>query len=223
MDKDGLDCVRWLFRPNTPNARGCQTQARNKYSIFVFTTEYPHATPWLRQQRRRRLEIYQRRWRRPTGTQIRSSITSTNSKTHTYLHLFSADLGEIEALLAATHVEPGISYFNARRELWLNGKKKIPRPGETAASITRLEDMMRDPQALRSRKVWEAGLGRISKRLIEGGRLKYNLPMPLLVCNTARSAMRSVLTRSGLSDKNPVRRLDSRWDMAVGSPSPRIR
>lgn len=105
----------------------------------------------------------------------------TNLKTHPHSRLSSSDLDEIEARLATTQVEPGIPYFNARRELWLNGKKKIPRPDEPPASITRLEDMVRDPRALRSNTVWEAGLGRISKRLIEGGRLKYNLPMHLLV------------------------------------------
>jgi len=89
-----------------------------------------------------------------------------------------------------------MSYFHARRELWLNGKKKKPRPDETADSITRLEDMVGDSQALHSDRVWEAGLGRISKRLIEGGRLKYNLPMHLLVCNTTHSAMHLALTRS---------------------------
>ncbi|KAF9780030.1 hypothetical protein BJ322DRAFT_1112714 [Thelephora terrestris] len=92
-----------------------------------------------------------------------------------------SNLDEIEARLATIRVEPGISYFNARRELWLNGKKKVPRPGEPPASITRLEAMVRDPRALRSNTVWEAGLGRISKRLIDGGRLKYNLPMHLLI------------------------------------------
>ncbi|KAF9651231.1 hypothetical protein BDM02DRAFT_3184713 [Thelephora ganbajun] len=92
-----------------------------------------------------------------------------------------ADLGEIEAHLVATQVEPGMSYFNARRKLWLDGKKKIPRPEEIPASITRLEEMVRDPRALRSNTVWEEGLGRISKRLIEGGRPKYNLPMHLLI------------------------------------------
>lgn len=202
---------------------------RRKHEIkpriyFLTYDKIPARTPWLRQQRQTRPGRYQRRWRRSTVTQIcSSSITLTGSKTHPYLHFFSADLGEIEARLAAEQAEPGISYFNARRELWLHGKRKIPRPTETVTSITRLEDMVREPQALRSRRVWEAGLGRISKRLIEGGRLKYNLPMPLLVCNTTHSVTHSVLTRSSLSDKNPVRRLDSRWDMAAGRPNPRVR
>ena len=81
-----------------------------------------------------------------------------------------------------------MSYFNARRELWLNGKNKKPRLEEVPPSITSLEEMVRDPRALRSNTVWEAGLGRISKRLIEGGRLKYNLPMHLLVRDAAYSA-----------------------------------
>ena len=90
-------------------------------------------------------------------------------------------MDEIEGHLAAKKVEPGTSYFNARRELWLNGKKKIHRPEDTVDSITRLDDLVRDPQALRSDRVWEAGLGRISKRLVGGGRLKHNLPVRLLV------------------------------------------
>jgi len=125
------------------------------------------------------------------------------SQTRPHLHLSSADLGEIEAHLAATQVEPGISYFNARRELWLNGKREVPRPGDIPASITKLEEMVGDPQALRSRGVWEAGLGRVSKRLIEGGRLKYNLPMRLLVCSATHSVViqYSILTRSSLQIK----------------------
>ena len=112
----------------------------------------------------------------------------TNSKKRPHSHLSSSNLDEIEARLATTRIEPGISYFNARRELWLNGKKKVTRPGEPPASITRLDAMVRDSRALRSNTVWEAGLGRISKRLIDGGRLKYNLPMHLLVRNVMQSA-----------------------------------
>lgn len=97
-------------------------------------------------------------------------------------------MGEIEAHLAMTQVEPGIPYFNARRELWLDGKKKKPRSDQVPASVARVEEMVREPGALRSNAVWEAGLGRVSKRLIEGGRLKYNLPMHLLVCSTAHPA-----------------------------------
>lgn len=136
------------------------------------------------------------RWRRPTGTSICSSIVLTQK--HTLIHTFSsADLAEIEGHLAATQVEPGVSYFNARRELWLSGKKKIPRPDEIVDSITKLDEMVRDPRALRSDRIWEGGLGRISKRLIEGGRLKYNLPMHLLVCNATRLCIRS--SRSSFS------------------------
>lgn len=128
-------------------------------------------------------------------------VCRPGSETHAHSRFFSTDLGEIEDHLAATQVEPGISYFNARRELWLNGKKEKPRLDNTVDSITRLDEMVRDPQALRSDRVWEAGLGRISKRLIEGGRLKYNLPMHLLVCNITRICIQYpvVLTRSGFS------------------------
>jgi len=92
-----------------------------------------------------------------------------------------ADLDEIEAHLAVTQVEPGISHFNARRELWLHGKKKKPRSDQVPASVARLEETLRDPEALRSDAVWEAGLGRVSKRLIGGGTLKCNLPMHLMI------------------------------------------
>ena len=153
---------------------------------------------------------------RPKSVRLSSQL-----KTHAHSRLFSAHLGEIEGHLAATQVEPGISYFNARRELWLNGKKRIPRPDEIVDSITRLDGMVGDPQALRSDRVWEAGLGRISKRLMDGGRLKYNLPMHLLVCNTTRPSIQSSHDRV-FPDKNPIRRLDSRRNMAAGRRSPRI-
>lgn len=102
--------------------------------------------------------------------------------------VYSADLNEIEAHLTTTQVESGIPYFNARRELWLDGKKRKPRPDQAPAPIIKFEEMVKDPEALRNHSVWEAGLGRVSKRLMEGGRLKYNLPMGLLVRNTAHSA-----------------------------------
>ena len=134
----------------------------------------------------------------------------------------STGLDEIEARLTTTRVKHGVSYFNARRELWLNGKKKIPRSSEVPTSITRLEEMVRDPRALRSNTVWEAGLGRVSNRLIEGGRLKYNLPMHLLVSNTIRSAHAFSVDGRVSTDKDPVRRLDSRWNMATRWPGPRV-
>lgn len=113
-------------------------------------------------------------------------VYQPNPNAHPRSHFSSADLDEIEARLVATQVEHGIPYFNARRELWLNGKKKVPRSEQTPASITRLEEMVKDPRALRSNTVWESGLGTISKRLIEGGRMKHNLPMRLLVHNTVQ-------------------------------------
>lgn len=144
-----------------------------------------------------------------------------SSKTYAHSHPFSAGLSEIEDHLAATQVEPGISYFNARRELWLNGKKKKPRSDEIVDSITRLDDMVRDSRALRSDRVWEAGLGRISKRLMGGGKLKYNLPMHLLVCNITRLRIWSSYDRV-FPDKNPICRLGSRWNMATRHPNPRV-
>ena len=193
---------------------------QNKYSKFFVTIIYPRTlatsttsdTPGCMQKTTV-----------AAGGDPNLFVYRLDSNIYRHSHLFSADLDEIEAHLAATQVEPGVSYFNTRRELWLNGKKTIPRPDEIPDSITKLEDMVRDPEALRSSSVWEAGLGRISKRLIEGGRLKYNLPMHLLVCNTPRLAMHLVLTRSSFSDKNTVCRLDSRWNVAAGGPSPRVR
>ena len=120
-------------------------------------------------------------------------------------------------------VESGIPYFDARRELWLNGKKKKPRSDQIPASITKFEEMVRDPGALRSNTVWDTGLGKVSKRLMEGGRLKYNLPMHLLVRMQHR-AFSSCPTRSRIfTDKSTVRWMDSRWGVAVRLPCTRVR
>jgi hypothetical protein len=133
-------------------------------------------------------------------------------------------LGEIEAHLAATQVEPGIPYYDARRELWLDGKKKKPRSDQVPASIKRFEEMVRDPRALRSKTVWETGLGRVSKRLMEGGRLRYGLPMHLLVYNTVHSARAFIPDMiPGFTDKNIVCGMDLRWNMAIGPPGARVR
>jgi len=91
---------------------------------------------------------------------------------------------DFEHQLSALDVPAGPSYYAARRSIWLSAASKAPsdhRPKATSSSIIKLESMISEPKALHSWKVWDAGLGSVWKGLLEGGRLKHNLPLPLLI------------------------------------------
>jgi len=92
----------------------------------------------------------------------------------------NVSLSGFEHQLSSLNVSAGPAYYAARRSLWLSSTTPSdhrPKP----SSVTKLENMLSEPNALRSWRVWDAGLGRVWKGLLEGGRLKHNLPLPLLV------------------------------------------
>lgn len=85
---------------------------------------------------------------------------------------------------------PGPEHFEARRNLWLGR----PPSGDTTSTLrpqksppvsnarSRLEELLSRPGALESDEVWNAGLVRVWKGLVGGGRLKKALPLNLVVC-----------------------------------------
>ncbi|VDC04104.1 unnamed protein product [Peniophora sp. CBMAI 1063] len=76
---------------------------------------------------------------------------------------------------------PGPDLFEARRRLWTTPSSSSPRPPRPASpSRARLHELLHTPGALESDQVWHAGLGRVWKGLVSGGRLRSYLPLPLV-------------------------------------------
>ena len=74
--------------------------------------------------------------------------------------------------------QPGPEYFAARRALWTT-PTAASRLGQTPPiSRVRLETLLDEPGALERPDVWDTGLKRVWKGLVEGGRLKNFLPLP---------------------------------------------
>ncbi|KZV65675.1 hypothetical protein PENSPDRAFT_689662 [Peniophora sp. CONT] len=80
------------------------------------------------------------------------------------------------------HLPPsGPELFEARRRLWTTPANASPRPQRPPSpSRTRLHELLHTPGALESDQVWHAGLGRVWKGLVSGGRLRSFLPLPLV-------------------------------------------
>ena len=86
-----------------------------------------------------------------------------------------------ERLAAADLPPPGPEHFAARRALWL-----VPGPNpslqtEANSARRRLEKLLATPQALEDDVVWQAGVDRVWRGLINGARLRNRLPLALVV------------------------------------------
>lgn len=89
-----------------------------------------------------------------------------------------------EKLLASEDLPPpGPDHFHARRALWLTplSVPRPPSPPSASEAHTRLEELLNKPGALENNDVWQAGLGKVWKSLVSGGRLKQLLPLKLVV------------------------------------------
>lgn len=91
---------------------------------------------------------------------------------------------------------PGPSHYSARRQLWLAQTGRSPPPPAPSTSRERLEELLSMPGAATNDEVWKAGVERVWRGLVTGGRLKRRLPMNLVVCTFTVSRM---LYRSPLS------------------------
>ncbi|ETW83825.1 hypothetical protein HETIRDRAFT_449454 [Heterobasidion irregulare TC 32-1] len=89
-----------------------------------------------------------------------------------------------EKLLASEDLPPpGPDHFHARRALWLTplSVPRPPSPPSASEAHTRLEELLNKPGALENNDVWQAGLGKVWKSLVSGGRLKQLLPLKLVI------------------------------------------
>lgn len=85
--------------------------------------------------------------------------------------------------VSKSHLPPsGPELFEARRRLWTTPPTDSPRPRRPdSPSRTRLRELLHTPGALESDSVWHAGLGRVWKGLVSGGRLRSFLPLSFVV------------------------------------------
>ncbi len=78
--------------------------------------------------------------------------------------------------------QPGPEHFAARRTLWTTPTAASRLGQAPPISRVRLETLLDEPGALERPDVWEAGLNRVWKGLVDGGRLKSFLPLRAVVC-----------------------------------------
>lgn len=86
------------------------------------------------------------------------------------------------SLSRASLPPPGPSYYAARRALWLTPIPGLPLPPVPSTSRDRLEQLLNVPGAVENEEVWRAGVEKVWKGLVAGGRLKRRLPMNIVVC-----------------------------------------
>ncbi|KAI0004933.1 hypothetical protein BJV74DRAFT_762551 [Russula compacta] len=76
---------------------------------------------------------------------------------------------------------PGPDRFAARRALWTTPTAASRLGQAPSTSRVRLEYLLDEPGALERPDIWDAGLKKVWKGLIEGGRLKKFLPLRVVV------------------------------------------
>lgn len=86
-----------------------------------------------------------------------------------------------DCLSTALLPPPGPAHYAARRELWLSPIPETPLPPAPSTSRQRLEQLLSKPGAVESEDVWKAGVEKVWKGLVAGGKLKRRLPMTLVV------------------------------------------
>lgn len=91
---------------------------------------------------------------------------------------------------------PGADHFAARRTLWWSPGPNEPSPTEANSSRRRLEALLAHPGALEDDDIWEAGVDRVWRGLVNGAKLKHRLPLALVVRPYPRLSHGSGLYRS---------------------------
>ncbi|KAF8969452.1 hypothetical protein BDZ97DRAFT_245240 [Flammula alnicola] len=77
--------------------------------------------------------------------------------------------------------EPGPDYYTARRRLWLTPRVNPVTPLAHPPARQKLEDLFNQPGAIYSPEAWNNGLEKVWKGLSSGGKLKYSLPMAIII------------------------------------------
>lgn len=93
-------------------------------------------------------------------------------------HLLQVSFDEI--LQSSSLPDPGPDLYDARRRLWLTPRVK-PATHPPSSSRQKLEFLLSQPDAIRNQDLWHHSLEKIWDGLTSGGRLKYRLPMNLIV------------------------------------------
>jgi hypothetical protein len=100
-----------------------------------------------------------------------TTTSTTKSPTSTLIHVPAhADLPP-----------PGPDHFAARRALWTKHTAASRLGQAPSTSCVRLESLLDEPGALERPDVWDAGLKKVWKGLIGGGRFKNFLPLRAVV------------------------------------------
>src|ERR1700722_9006823 len=79
---------------------------------------------------------------------------------------------------------PGPLRCAARRRLWLTPRSDLQINTEPSPMRLKLEEVLNRPGALQSEEIWKAGIEKVWKGLVGGGRLKKRLPMGIVVRRT---------------------------------------
>ena len=79
---------------------------------------------------------------------------------------------------------PGPDFYDARRRLWLTPSPRVkPATDPPSSSRQKLEFLLNQPDAIHNQDLWHHSLEKIWDGFSSGGRLKYRLPMKLIVCS----------------------------------------
>lgn len=85
-----------------------------------------------------------------------------------------------EILQASSLPSPGTDFYHARRRLWLTPRVK-PQTDPPPSSRQKLEFLLNQPDAIHNQDLWHQSLEKIWAGLSSGRRLKYRLPMNVIV------------------------------------------
>ena len=88
-----------------------------------------------------------------------------------------------EILQSSSLPDPGPDFYDARRRLWLTRSPRVRPAAKDPPSSSRqkLEFLLNQPDAIHNQDLWHHSLEKIWDGLSSGGRLKYTLPMNLIV------------------------------------------
>lgn len=96
-----------------------------------------------------------------------------------------------EKIKQASLPPPGPSHYDARRALWLTQSNGPPLPPIPSTSRDKLENLLSRRGAAESEEVWNAGVHKVWKALMAGGRFKRRVPMNLVVRSTSNDTKSS--------------------------------
>ena len=143
---------------------------------------------------------------------------------HLLLLVFiSLQLSFDQILQQASLPEPGPDYYAARRRIWLTPTRVLPPPPPASSSRQRIENLFNQSNGhsiVYSHEAWRNGLEKVWKGLSSGVRLKYNLPLNIVVSPSIESLG---VFHSSQKGQNNTRFLGARQNLACWHASARVR